>query len=113
MAQTFKVVKAAGANGASITPEKKPMQVKAGVRRVAFRSSAHDDNKFFVAGISKAIRKKGIRREAIFVSRSSSPKRVYAYSILPSDTSKILRESADGSITVGRYRNGQFRALKA
>ena len=101
-------VKAAGAKAALILPGKKSSAPKANRT-----TNTQDESLFFVSGISKAIRKKGIQREAIFVGRASSPKKVYAYSVLPSDTSKIVREAADGSIRVGHLRNGQFRALKS
>lgn len=71
-----------------------------------------DDSGTLVANISKAMRKVGIRREAVFVTKASSAKKVYAYSVLPSDTSKIVRESADGTRTIGRFSKGQFRTVK-
>jgi hypothetical protein len=73
----------------------------------------HDDSATLVAGISKAMRKAGISRDVVFVKRGSSPKQVYVYSVLPSDTTKIVREAADGTRTIGRFSNGQFRAVKS
>jgi hypothetical protein len=81
--------------------------------RVVFasgRSVRQEDGKSLLSGIVKATRKAGIDRSVVF--RSGTPRKVFAYSILPSDPSKIVREAEDGSRTIGRVRNGQFRALK-
>jgi hypothetical protein len=62
-----------------------------------------------VSKIVKATRKPGTNRTAIF--RSSKGKTVYAYSVAPSDVTKIVREDAAGRKIVGRLVNGRFRAL--
>jgi hypothetical protein len=64
-----------------------------------------------VANLLEATRKPGTSREGIF--NSSVGKRVFAYSIDPKDTTKIIREDATGKTSVGRFRNGRFQALRA
>jgi hypothetical protein len=44
---------------------------------------------------------------------SSVGKRVFAYSVDPADTTKIVREDASGKTSVGRLVNGRFRTLSA
>lgn len=53
--------------------------------------------------------KPGVDRSRVF--RSISDKPVYAYSIDPKDTSKIVREDAAGRKIVGRVVNGKFRVI--
>jgi hypothetical protein len=62
-----------------------------------------------VASLVKATRKPGTSREAIF--NSSVGKKVFAYSVYPGDTTKIVREDASGKRSVGRLVNGRFRTL--
>lgn len=63
-----------------------------------------------VGKIAKAIRKPGISRDVVF--RSTIGKRVYAYSVSPSDLTKIVREDSAGVKTIGRLVNGRFRTLR-
>ena len=58
---------------------------------------------------AKALSKPGIRRESVFGSGSGHG--IYAYSVYPPDPTKVVRESADGSKTVGRLVGGRFRAV--
>lgn len=64
-----------------------------------------------VSRIVQASRKPGIKREVIF--KKGASKRIYAYSVLPSDPSKMVREDAKGKRAVGRLANGRFRVLKS
>jgi hypothetical protein len=64
-----------------------------------------------VASLVKATRKPGTSRDRIF--NSSVGKRVFAYSVDPGDTTKIVREDASGKTSVGRLVNGRFRTLSA
>jgi hypothetical protein len=64
-----------------------------------------------IGGITKATLKPGISRDIVFKSRSGQ--RVYAYSIYPADTTKIVREDAKGQKTLGRFVSGQFKALRS
>jgi hypothetical protein len=52
----------------------------------------------------------GISRDTIFHSRLG--RRVDAYSVDPDDPSKIVRERADGTRTIGRLVGGRFRGLR-
>jgi hypothetical protein len=62
-----------------------------------------------IAKIAMATRKPGVGRAAIFRSRIG--KKVYAYSVCPTDLSKIVREDAKGNRMLGQLVNGRFRAL--
>jgi hypothetical protein len=62
-----------------------------------------------VANLIKAMRKPGTSREKVF--SSSLGKQVFAYSVDPKDTTKIIREDASGKTRVGRFLNGRFQAL--
>ena len=55
----------------------------------------------------KALAKPGIRRETVF--GHGSGRGIYAYSVYPADTTKIVRESADGQTVLGRMVGGRFR----
>jgi hypothetical protein len=59
--------------------------------------------------IADAARKPGIAKKTVFRKSSSA---VYAYSILPRDLSKIVREDAKGNKVVGRLVKGHFRVVK-
>gem|GEM_PF-4577099 len=67
--------------------------------------------KALLSGISKTIRRPGLRRDAIFLVTNGKARKVFAYSVLPSDTSKIVREARDGSRAIGRFTNGRFRVV--
>lgn len=69
-----------------------------------------ESSESLLTGIARATRKPGISRTAVF--RSGSRTRIYAYSVMPSDTSKIVREDARGAKTVGRLVKGRFVAFK-
>jgi hypothetical protein len=62
-----------------------------------------------VANLIKATRKPGTSREKVF--NSSLGKQVFAYSVDPKDTTKIIREDVSGKTSVGRFLNGRFQAL--
>ncbi|MCU1295911.1 MAG: hypothetical protein JWO91_189 [Acidobacteriaceae bacterium] len=93
------------------TPRADLIVVKVGDRYFKHPVRAQEKASTFVAKIAKATRKPGTSRKSIF--RSSVGKTVYAYSVYPRDTTKIVRENAKGERTVGRLVNGRFRALPA
>lgn len=64
-----------------------------------------------IDGIAKATRKPGISRDIIF--KSLKGQRIYAYSVYPADTTKIVREDAKGRKTLGRLVEGKFKALRS
>lgn len=64
-----------------------------------------------VPKIGKALRKPGIAREAVF---GREPKaNVVAYWLDPTDVTKIMRVSADGTKTIGRMTRGSFRTIRS
>lgn len=60
---------------------------------------------------AKALKKPGIAKSVVF--RGPDPSKVYAFSVLPSDPTRIVRKASDGTRVVGRFVNGKFRASKA
>jgi len=63
------------------------------------------------AKLGKALSKPGISRDAVFGTVAARGE-VYAYSVLPEDPTKLVRETADGKRTIGRVVGGKFRALR-
>ena len=60
---------------------------------------------------AKAFAKPGFDGRVIFGSGRNS--KAFAYSVYPDDPSKIIRETADGTRTIGRLVHDRFRASKA
>lgn len=56
-----------------------------------------------------ALSNPGIAHAAVF--RGSRAAQVSSYSIWPTDPTKMVREQADGTRTIGRLVGGRFRAL--
>ncbi|MES2887070.1 MAG: hypothetical protein V4739_03570 [Pseudomonadota bacterium] len=70
-----------------------------------------DQATVLVTKAGRALKKPGIDRSVIF--RSQAGNDVFSYSVFPGDPSKVVREAADGTVTVGRLVGGKFRAIKA
>jgi hypothetical protein len=62
-----------------------------------------------LARFGKLTNRPGIDRKRVF--HSTSGKHVYAYSVDPNDTTKVVRENKEGVRTIGRLVNGRFRTL--
>lgn len=62
---------------------------------------------------AKALSTPGISESVVFTGNRSNGRPVYAYSIDPTDVSRVLRRAADGSIQVGRLVNNQFRRVRS
>lgn len=60
--------------------------------------------------VGRALGKPGINRDVVFSAGAST--RVYAYSVDPHDPSRMIREDANGTHTVGRVVNGVFKPLQ-
>ena len=58
----------------------------------------------------QALKKPGIDKHVVFRSSRTG---VFSYSVYTNDTSKVVREAADGSRTIGRLVDGKFRVAKA
>lgn len=63
-----------------------------------------------VTRAGQALKKPGIGRETVF-KPGRAP--VFAFSVDPSDPSRVIREAADGSRKTGRLVNGRFLPVKA
>ena len=86
-------------------------RVAAKSKRLKLSRRENEETSSLVDGILKATRKPGIHRDVVF--RAPSGKRVYAYSVYPPDTSKIVREDANGRKTLGRLVQGKFKTLRS
>jgi len=80
-------------------------------RLVAEREEERASN--LVPKIGRALRKSGIDRDVLFQKLRPTRMTVYAYSIDPTDVTRIVREAEDGSKTVGRLVGRRFVPLKA
>ncbi|MEW6704969.1 MAG: hypothetical protein AB1430_08975 [Pseudomonadota bacterium] len=63
-----------------------------------------------VSKAGRALRKPGIERGAVFKQGKT---RVFAFSVDPTDPTRVIREAEDGSRQIGRLVNGRFLASKA
>jgi len=64
-----------------------------------------------VGKAARALRKPGIDKTVVF--RGAKPEKIFAYSVYPGDTSRVIRESVDGKRSVGRLgTDGRFRASR-
>jgi len=79
-------------------------------RLVAEREEERASN--LVPKIARAFREPGAEREALFRKLRPTRMTVYAYSIDPTDVTRIVREAEDGSKTVGRIVGKRFVPLK-
>lgn len=77
-------------------------------RRPANKS---DEAEVIIRKLGKALSKPGISKQVVF--RDHTPGKVFAYSVYPEDFTKIVREAADGTRTVGRVVGRKFRAERA
>lgn len=91
------------------TPRPDLIVVKVGENRSKRVVLDKEKASFLVSKIVKATSKPGTNRKTIF--DSSVGKKVYAYSVCPKDTTRIIREDSSGKVTIGRFANGSFRAL--
>lgn len=64
-----------------------------------------------VAEMLDALASPGLAHSAVF--RGLKAQQVNSYSIFPADPTKVVRERADGTRTIGRLVGGRFRALSA
>ncbi len=92
------------------TPRRDLIVVRVGPARSRAKLSDKETSGSLIRGIAKATRKPGIQRTVIFRSRTG--KQVYAYSVYPQDVTKIVREDKNGKKSLGRFVNGQFKALR-
>jgi hypothetical protein len=61
--------------------------------------------------VGRALAKPGVDRETVF---GASPKRTaYAYSLDPTNPTRMVREDSAGNKTIGRMVNGAFRKISA
>lgn len=73
-------------------------------------SAVRESSGKLISSLWKMSQKRGIKRDTIF--RKNAPRKIYAYYVLSSDPSKMVREDAKGEKLIGRVTNGKFRVLK-
>jgi len=73
--------------------------------RMATRRSDQAD--VMVRKMGKALSKPGISKAAIFQGRVAG--KIFAYSVDPSDATRIVREGPDGTLRIGRVVGGKFK----
>jgi len=64
-----------------------------------------------IQGVGQALREPGVPREVVFGRKPKT--NVCAYWFDPTDVTRIIRVSADGTKTVGRITRGSFRAIRS
>lgn len=72
-------------------------------KRPTRSANRSDEAAVLVRKLGRALSKLGISKEHV-------PGKVFAYSACPEDMTKIVREAADGTRTVGRVVGCKFRA---
>jgi hypothetical protein len=92
------------------TPRSDLIVVRVGPSRARVELRDREKSSSLIGGIARATLKPGIKRTSIFSSRKG--KQVYAYSVNPADLTKIIREDRRGKKTIGRFVNGQFKAVR-
>lgn len=70
-----------------------------------------DETTVLVKKAARALNKPGIDRSVVFQGPNAA--KIFSYSVYPQDTTKVIRESANGARVVGRLVDGKFRAIKA
>lgn len=89
--------------------DKEVVLVRVGKNKRPRRSvNQSDEAEVIVRKLGKALSKPGISKQVVFRSHTSG--KVFAYSAYPEDVTKVVREAADGTRTVGRVVGGKFRA---
>jgi hypothetical protein len=76
-------------------------------RKAEFAIRRPDEADKMIRRVGKALNKPGIRKVAIFQSPVAG--KIFAYSVDPFDTTKVVREAADGTKRVGRVVAGKFK----
>jgi len=56
----------------------------------------------------KALKKPGIKRKVVF---KKATKGIFAYSVDPSDATRVVREASDGTRRIGRVIAGRFKSV--
>ena len=79
------------------------------LRQAARKSATTDQARVVVAKAGRALNSPGFNKKKV-VFGGVADRKVFAYSILPSDPTKVIRESADGKRSIGRLVNGKFKA---
>jgi hypothetical protein len=74
-------------------------------------AAARESSGQLISHILQVSQTPGIKREAVF--KKGAPRKIYAYYVLPSDPSKMVREDAKGKKFIGRVTNGKFRVLRS
>lgn len=89
--------------------DKEVVLVRVGsARRLPRSANRSDEAEVIVRKLGKALSKPGSSRQVVFCA--DAPGKVFAYSACLEDMTKVVREAADGTRTVGRVAGCKFRA---
>lgn len=66
-----------------------------------------------VPRIGKALESPSISRDVFFTKIRPTKLPIYTYAVDPSDVTRFVRESVDGTRTIGRVVNGRFIRVKS
>lgn len=70
-----------------------------------------DKAEVLIGKAGAALKSPGIARDVVF--RGAAPQKVFAYSVMPGDSTVIVRESADGKRSIGKIgSDGKFRSSR-
>ncbi len=67
-----------------------------------------DEASVMVRKAGKALKKPGIKRKVVF---KKATKGIFAYSVDPSDATRVVREASDGTRRIGRVIAGRFKSV--
>ena len=88
------------------------LKVKAGGRAARQATPKADSASSLLDKVGKALAKPGLDAGYVFSKSRQGNKPVYAYSIDPTDTARLIRTGEDGSRKVGRLVNNRFIEIK-
>jgi len=81
--------------------------VRVGAQKRPGATKPYEKASVLIAKAGQALKKPGLARGLVF----TGSKRVFAYSVDPTDPSRLIREAADGTRKLGRMVDGKFKAM--
>ena len=83
------------------------VRTPSGVRSAEPKQRPSSETRVLIKKVGSALNNPGIKPKAVFKGGST---RVFAYSVDPKNPDRIVRKSAAGVRTIGRVKNGRFKA---
>lgn len=108
----YKARKTKKQGGASLQiPSNRQFGVQVTDRRSGAQLRESETSTALIDGISMVMWTPGIKRDSVF--GTGKQRKVFAYSVLPTDLTKIVREDSRGKRMIGHLVDGQFKAIRA